>query len=158
MNQLENTDNLAQLGARYRDLIVLITETGLRATDACTLAFDPWITDGAGWPCPRFTAAKMRGEHLLPLSPRALEAIRAQQRAVGQSHPDGSTWLFPSRFAPDLPVPYDTLRLAFSLCQQRIRLHGSSASAGCGDHSARDCSTRGFPVSNSDFALTKLGS
>jgi integrase len=129
MNQLENTDNLAQLGARYRNLIVLITETGLRATDACTLAFDPLITDSAGWPCLRFTAAKMRAEHLLPLSPRAVEAIRAQQRAVGQSQPNGSTWLFPSRFAPDLPVPYDTLRLAFSVWQQRIGLHDETGRA-----------------------------
>ena len=60
MNQLKKTDNLAQLGAHYRNLIVLITETGLRATDACTLAFDPLLIDSAGWPCLRFTAAKMR--------------------------------------------------------------------------------------------------
>ena len=123
MSQIESADNLAHLGARYRNLIMLVTETGLRATDACTLAFDPLITDSAGWPCLRFTAAKMRAEHLLPLSPRAVEAIRAQQDDVAQTHPDGSAWLFPSRFAPDLPVPYDTLRRAFTIWQQRIGLH-----------------------------------
>ena len=123
MSQLENTDNLAQLEARYQNLVVLITETGLRATDACTLAFDPVVTDSAGGLCLRFIAAKMRAEHLLPLSPRAAEAIRGQQHDVAQSHPGGSEWLFPSRFAPDLPVPYDTLRRAFTIWQQRIGLH-----------------------------------
>ena len=129
MSQIESADNLAHLGARYRNLIMLVTETGLRATDACTLAFDPLITDSAGWPCLRFTAAKMRAEHLLPLSPRAVEAIRAQQDDVAQTHPDGSAWLFPSRFAPDLPVPYDTLRLAFTVWQQRIGLHDEAGRA-----------------------------
>lgn len=129
MNQLEATDNLAQLGARYRNLVVLITETGLRATDACTLAFDPLLTDSAGWPCLRFTAAKMRSEHLLPLSSRAVEAIRAQQQDVACSHPDGSAWLFPSRFAPDQPVPYDTLRRAFTVWQQHIGLHDEAGEA-----------------------------
>jgi integrase len=129
MDQLENIDNLAQLGSRYRNLIVLITETGLRATDACTLAFDPLITDSAGWPCLRFTAAKMRAEHLLPLSPRAVEAIRAQQHDLAQSHPDGSAWLFPSRFAPDLPVPYETLQRAFTVWQQRIGLQDETGRA-----------------------------
>ena len=123
MGQLENADNLGQLEARYQNLVVLITETGLRATDACTLGFDPLLVDSAGWPCLRFTASKMRAEHLLPLSKRAAEAIRAQQRTVTETHPDGSEWLFPSRFAPDLPVPYDTLRRAFTIWQQRIGLH-----------------------------------
>ncbi len=123
MSQLEDTDNLAQLDGRYRNLVVLITETGLRATDACTLPFDPLLIDSAGWPCLRFTSSKMRAEYLLPLSARAAETIRAQQREVTRTHPDGSAWLFPSRFAPDLPVPYDTLRRAFTVWQQRIGLH-----------------------------------
>jgi integrase len=129
MGQLENTDNLAQLKARYQNLVVLITETGLRATDACTLPFDPLLVDSAGWPCLRFTAAKMRAEHLLPLSARAAEAIRAQQHDVDQTHPNGSAWLFPSRFAPDLPVPYDTLRRAFTIWQQHIGLHDEAGRA-----------------------------
>jgi integrase len=129
MSQLEAADNLAQLDLRYRHLVVLITETGLRATDACTLAFDPLLVDSAGWPCLRFTASKMRTEHLLPLSARAVEAIRAQQRHVTQTHPDGSAWLFPSRFAPDLSVPYDTLRSAFIGWQQRIGLHDEAGRA-----------------------------
>jgi integrase len=123
MSQLENTDNLAQLEARFRNLVVLITETGLRATDACTLPFSPLLLDSAGWPCLRFFASKMRAEHLLPLSAGAVEAIRTQQRTVAETHLEGSDWLFPSRFAPDLPVPYETLRRTFTIWQQRIGLH-----------------------------------
>lgn len=123
MGQLEANDNLAELHLSYRHLIVLITETGLRATDACTLAFDPILVDSAGWPCLRFTASKMRAEHLLPLSARAVQAIRDQQTHVRQVCPDGSTWLFPSRSDPHQPVPYDTLRRAFTVWQQHIGLH-----------------------------------
>ena len=126
MGQLEAGDNLAQLAPPYRNMIVLITETGLRATDACTLPFDPLLTDSAGWPCLRFSSSKMRTEHLLPLSARAAEAIRDQQRHVGQARPDGSAWLFPSRSDPQLPVPYETLRRAFNRWQQRIGLHDES--------------------------------
>ena len=68
MNQLESDDNLAQLHPPYRGLVVLITETGLRVGDACTLPFDPVLTDSAGWPCLRFASSKMRAEQLVPLS------------------------------------------------------------------------------------------
>jgi integrase len=123
MGQLEAANNLDKLQPRYRHLVVLITETGLRATDACTLPFDPLLVDSAGWPCLRFTSAKMRVEHLLPLSARAVQAIRDQQRDVTLACPEGSAWLFPSRTDPRAPVPYDTLRKAFSVWQQDIDLH-----------------------------------
>ena len=78
----------ARLGGR--SLVVLIAETGLRAGDACALPFDPLLTDSAGWPCLRFASSKMRAEHLLPLSTRAVEAIRARQHHVRETCPDGS--------------------------------------------------------------------
>jgi integrase len=123
MGQLEDEDNLARLDPRYRLLVVLITETGLRATDACTLRFDSLLTDSAGWPCLRFTSSKMRAEHLLPLSARAVEAIRTQQGWVTQTQPEATAWLFPSAWDPGLPVPYKALLRAFTLWQQRIGLH-----------------------------------
>jgi integrase len=129
MGQLEAKDNLAKLHPPHRHMIVLITETGLRATDACTLPFDPLLVDSAGWPCLRFTASKMRAEHLLPLSAKAVDAVRAQQGEVSQAWPDGSAWLFPSRADPRLPIAYDTLRKAFSLWQQRIGLHDEAGRA-----------------------------
>ncbi|MGB8386032.1 MAG: tyrosine-type recombinase/integrase [Dermatophilaceae bacterium] len=123
MGQLEDEDNLARLRPPYRPLVVLITETGLRATDACTLPFDPLLTDSTGWPCLRFTSSKMRAEHLLPLSARAVEVIRAQQAHLTQTSPAGPAWLFPSTSDPGLPVAYDALRRVFAGWQQRIGLH-----------------------------------
>jgi len=129
MGQLESEENLAQLRAPYRSLVVLIAETGLRAGDACALPFDPMLTDSAGWPCLRFASSKMRAEHLLPLSTRAVEAIRAQQHHVRQRCPDGSAWLFPSRSDQHQPVPYDTFRRAFGCWQARIGLHDETGCA-----------------------------
>ncbi|MGH3305032.1 MAG: tyrosine-type recombinase/integrase [Streptosporangiaceae bacterium] len=123
MGQLEAEDNLARLHLPYRHLVVLITETGLRATDACTLPFDPLLADSAGWPCLRFHSSKVRAEHLLPLSAKAVQAVRAQQADVTRASPDGPAWLFPSRSDPRRPVPYDTLRNEFAVWQQRIGLH-----------------------------------
>jgi len=123
MGQLEDEDNLARLDPRYRLLVVLITETGLRATDACTLRFDSLLTDSAGWPCLRFTSSKMRAEHLLPLSARAVEAIRTQQGRLTQAQPATPAWLFPSAFDPGLPVPYHVLQRVFARWQQHIGLH-----------------------------------
>ena len=41
MAQLESEANLAKLPPSFRHLVVVITETGLRAGDACGLAFEP---------------------------------------------------------------------------------------------------------------------
>lgn len=129
MGQLESEENLAQLPLPYRSLVILIAETGLRAGDACALPFNPLLTDSAGWPCLKFASSKMRAEHLLPLSTRAVEAIRAQQQHVRQTCPDGSAWLFPSRSDQHLPVPYDTFRQAFGSWQLRIGLHDETGCA-----------------------------
>ena len=123
MNQLESDDNLDQLHPPYRGLVVLITETGLRVGDACTLPFDPVLTDSAGWPCLRFANSKMHAEQLVPLSNRAVTAVRDQQLNVRDSHPDGSAWLFPSRTDPHQPVPYSTFYQVFADWQTRIGLH-----------------------------------
>ena len=67
MGQLESDEQPRPAARALPRLVVLITETGLRARDACTLPFDPVLTDSAGWPCLRFASSKMRAEHLLPL-------------------------------------------------------------------------------------------
>lgn len=126
MGQLESEASLAQLRPPYRDLLVLLTETGLRTEDGCSLPFNPVVTDSAGWPCLRFNSRKMRAEHLLPLSPRAVEAIRSQQRHVTENDAQALAWLFPSRSDPNLPLPYDTFRQAFGDWQRRIGLHDES--------------------------------
>ena len=69
MAQMESEANLARLLPRYRHLVVVIAETGLRAGEACTLAFEAIVADSSGWSCLRFYSAKMRTEQLVPLSP-----------------------------------------------------------------------------------------
>ena len=123
MAQLESEANLARLRPGYRNLVVLLTETGLRVGDACALPFNPLIADSTGWPCLRFQAHKMRAEQMVPLSDKAARAVRDQQSLVAQSCPGGSRWLFPSSREPVLPQAYDTFRLAFNRWQQLIGLH-----------------------------------
>jgi integrase len=123
MSQLESETNLARLRPNYRHLVVLMAETGLRAGDACSLVFDPLVTDSSGWPCLRFKSWKMRAEQLVPLSVKAIDAVRAQQLHVEQSFPEGSSWLFPARSDASLCQRYDTFRLAFANWQARITLH-----------------------------------
>lgn len=123
MAQLESETNLERLTPHYRNLIVVLTETGLRAGDACALRFDPLLTDSSGSPCLRFHAQKMRTEQLVPLSDTALRAVRDQQRLVEQIHSQGSPWLFPARRDPTLPQAYETFRLVFTRWQQLIALH-----------------------------------
>jgi integrase len=119
MAQLESDASLARLAIPYRHLVVLITETGLRAGDACTLPSDTLITDSSGWPCLRVLVSKMGAEHLVPLSARAVDAVRAQLASL----PESAAWLFPSARDPRLPVAYSTLRGVFNAWQEHIGLH-----------------------------------
>ena len=72
MAQLESDAAIAKIPhLTTRHLIVVMIETGLRGGDACTLPFNPVLTDSSGWPCLRFEAVKVRAEQLIPLSARA---------------------------------------------------------------------------------------
>jgi integrase len=96
MAQLESPAALDRLPfITTRNLVMVLIETGLRGGDACGLAFSPTLEDSAGWPCLRFEAVKVRAEQLIPLSPKAAAAIRAQQEHVRLQWPAGSPWLFP---------------------------------------------------------------
>ena len=96
MAQLESDEAIAKIPhITMRHLIVVMIETGLRGGDACTLPFNPVLTDSSGWPCLRFEAVKVRAEQLIPLSAKAAAAIAAQQDHVRERWPAGSPWLFP---------------------------------------------------------------
>jgi integrase len=126
MAQLENPDNLAQLtDPTVRNLVVVIMETGLRASDACALPFNPIIGDSVGWPCLKFLNAKMAAEQMVPLSPAAAEAIRAQQAHLEQAHAEPPGCLFPTPLRnPDRsrPFAYNTLRVHLARWQDAIDL------------------------------------
>lgn len=130
MAQLENPDNIAKLpDATTRHLLIVIQETGLRATDACALEFNPIITDSAGWPCLKFYNAKMAAEQLVPLSQRAADAIRAQQDHLRSRWADGCAYLFPSPYAnPDgaRAFSYATFRQRLTDWQKAIDLRDES--------------------------------
>ena len=96
MAQLESEQALAQIRhTSARHLVIVMIETGIRGGDACTLPFNPIITDSSGWPCLHFEASKTHTEQLIPLSAKASAALAAQQDHVRASWPSGSRWLFP---------------------------------------------------------------
>lgn len=127
MGQLEDPDNLARLPDEItRHLVVVIIETGLRASDACALPFNPIIDDSVGWPCLQFYNHKMRAEQLVPLSQTAAEAIRSQQHHLRQQWSPPPAYLFPStRSKPGRAhaFHYATLRSRFARWQHDIGLH-----------------------------------
>ncbi|MGH3401712.1 MAG: tyrosine-type recombinase/integrase [Streptosporangiaceae bacterium] len=120
MARLESDASLARLAVPYRNLVVLITETGLRAGDACTLPSDALITDSSDWPCLRVHVSKMRAEHLLPRSTRAADAVRAQRAQLATDLADGTPWLFP---APRDPRPPRRLQHLARGVQRLARPH-----------------------------------
>jgi integrase len=100
--QLESDEALSKIPhITTRHLVVVLIETGLRGGDACTLPFNPVLTDSSGWPRLRFEAVKVRAEQLIPLSARAAAAISARQDHVRQRRPAGSPWLFPGMTGND---------------------------------------------------------
>jgi len=127
MAQLENPTNLDRLPDHTtRALVIVIIETGLRANDACALAFNPIINDSSGWPCLRYYNTKMATECLIPLSTVGAEAIRAQQQHIQQRWPDGPAVLFPAAHSNpdgDRAFNYATLRQRFVRWQRTIGLH-----------------------------------
>lgn len=128
MAQLEDPANQARLpDDDTRHLLRVIIETGLRASDACTLPLNPIIEDSSGWPCLRFFNHKMAAEQLVPLSAAAAEAIRRQQTHLRARWPaDPPTRLFPSPHCnPDgaRPVSAGTFRVRLNRWQTDIGLH-----------------------------------
>jgi len=129
MAQLESEAALAALpDATTRHLVTVIMETGLRAGDACRLSVDCLIADSVGWPCLRFMNTKVAAEQLVPLSPKAADAILAQHSEVARCWPK-SPWLFPATNAnPDgaRPFTYNALRQRLGRWQAAIELRDST--------------------------------
>lgn len=127
MAQLEDPDNLARLGdVNTRHLLIVIMETGLRASDACALPFSPVIDDSVGWPCLRYFNHKMAAEQMIPLSAAAAQAIRDQQTYIEQRFDVPPPVLFPADNAnPDgtRSISYGTLRDRLSRWERDIGLH-----------------------------------
>ena len=98
MAQVEAPANLDRWPNPDGRLVTLILiRCGLRASDACTLAFDCLLHDGQGAPYLRYFNHKMHREAAVPLDEELEAEIRSQQRRVTQRWPDAHPHLFPGR-------------------------------------------------------------
>ena len=83
MAQVEAPANLDRWPNPDGRLVTLILiRCGLRASDACTLAFDCLVHDGQGAPYLRYFNNKMRREAAVPIDDELEAEIRAQQHRV----------------------------------------------------------------------------
>jgi integrase len=97
MTQVESPANLDRWTSPEGRLITLILiHCGLRATDACTLAFDCLIHDGQGAPYLRYFNHKMRREAAVPVDEELEAAVRGQQQRVAGRWPGRHPHLFPA--------------------------------------------------------------
>ena len=114
MTQVESPANLDRWASPEGRLITLILiRCGLRATDACTLAFDCLLHDGQGAPYLRYFNHKMRREAAVPIDEELEAGIRAQQQRVAGRWPDRHPHLFPalkSNAGGQHPVTYYSYR------------------------------------------------
>lgn len=95
MAQIEAPHNINRWPTPEGRLITLILiRGGLRATDACTLAFDCLLHDGQGAPYLRYYNNKMRREAAVPIDEELEKEIRAQQELVSKRWPEPHPHLF----------------------------------------------------------------
>ena len=74
---------------------MILIRCGLRATDACTLAFDCLLHDGQGAAYLRYFNNKMRREAAVPIDADLEAEIRAQQQRIAPAWPQQHPHLFP---------------------------------------------------------------
>jgi integrase len=114
MTQVESAANLDRWSSPEGRLITLVLiRCGLRATDACTLAFDCLLHDGQGAPYLRYFNHKMRREAAVPIDEELQAGIRAQQQRVAGRWPGRHPHLFPalkSNAGGQHPVTYYSYR------------------------------------------------
>lgn len=79
-----------------RLLTMILIRCGLRASDACTLAFDCLVHDGQGAPYLRYLNHKMRREAAVPIDEELETEIRAQRDRVAARWPGAHPHLFPA--------------------------------------------------------------
>lgn len=89
MMQFEAAANLDRwTSPEGRLLTLILIRCGLRASDACTLAFDCLLRDGQGAPYLRYLNHKMRRDAAVPIDEELEAEIRAQQARVAVRWPD----------------------------------------------------------------------
>ena len=97
MAQVEAPANLDRWpNPEGRLITIILIRCGLRATDACTLAFDCLLHDGQQAAYLRYFNNKMRREAAVPIDEELERQIRAQQQRVPRAGPSTHPHLFPA--------------------------------------------------------------
>jgi hypothetical protein len=97
MAQVEAPHNLDRWTSPEGRLItIILVRCGLRATDACTLAFGCLLHDGQGAPYLHYFNNKMRRESAVPIDEELEAEICAQQQRVAARWPEHHPHLFPA--------------------------------------------------------------
>mgnify|MGYP001407211544 CR=1 FL=1 len=118
MAQLESPEVLRRIACPYRRaLIELIMLTGMRASEARGLSFDPISTDSSGAPVLTYQITKTGlGLHTVPVSQRVVEIIEGQQDRGRERYGKEVPCLFPRpRGNPDGLLPWSPGPLRNSL-------------------------------------------
>jgi len=127
MVQVEAAANLDRWPNPEGRLVTLILiQAGLRATDACTLAFDCLLHDGQGAPYLRYVNNKMRREAAVPIDVDLEVEIRAQQQRVAARWPDQHPHLFPQikgNAGGQRPLSYYSYRGMLNAWLARCEVH-----------------------------------
>jgi len=114
MAQVEAPANLDRWSTPEGRLItIILIRCGLRATDACTLAFDCLLHDGHNAPYLRYINNKMRREAAIPIDEDLAGEIRTQQQRVAARWPEQHPCLFPAlryNTAGEHPMTYYSYR------------------------------------------------
>jgi integrase len=117
MAQVEAPANLDRWPHPEGRLITLILiRCGLRASDACTLAFDCLLHDGQDAPYLHYLNHKMKRQAAVPIDDELEAEIRAQQHRVTERWPDGCPHLFPK------PTGNPQGRRPLTYCSYRLML------------------------------------
>jgi len=94
MDQLRS--HLTTFPDDLRRMVVLLLESGIRASDLCCLPNDCLITDGYGHQYLRYRERKTKKERIFPLSLLAVEVIVEQQKALESREIGDTHFLFPN--------------------------------------------------------------
>jgi len=96
-DQIVDADKLALLSSeQHRTLIVLLAYTGLRVSSLVLLGRDALQVGSDGHPYLRFRNVKLSREAVIPIGPALAEQLRAQERHLRRTYPEGTDWLLAS--------------------------------------------------------------
>lgn len=95
--------HLHHLSLFYRNIIMVLLETGRRISEICPLPFSCLEQDQEDDYFLKIDDRKLKKSYLIPISPSCLEAIKSQQALVISGNYQNQTYLFPAKVAVRTP-------------------------------------------------------